>query len=159
LDVLSLPEEIYPLLTDGPDGTQQQWAALKNYNTEIRYYGDLWWPVAARLGRKQSTLQRSRVIEIAARAVEFDGRFDATEFVDEAVDRPEESVESIQREVLFGCEYDQYLVVPRVALKLESHEKQAVMDYCRETSQSLSEIIETKIESLVTSLTQNQNTD
>jgi len=58
LDVLSLPDEVHPLLTNGPEGTAQQWAALRNHNKNVRYYGDLWWSVAARLGRNQSKLSK-----------------------------------------------------------------------------------------------------
>jgi len=109
LDVLSLPEVVHPLLTHGPQGTQQQWAALRNHNKNIRYYGDLWWPVAARLGRNQSEISEQRVIGIAAKAVEFDNRDDATTFVERAISEPERSIKDVQKRVLFGKPYERYL--------------------------------------------------
>jgi len=148
LDVLSLPDEIHPLLNEGPEGSQQQWRALQNHNENVRYYGNLWWTVAARLGRNQSEISRSRVMRIAAKAVEFEQQHDAREFVDQAVKDRETRVENIQKEVLFGAQYNRYLEVPRVAVQLNRAEKQAIMDHCHETCQSLSEIIEDKIKSL-----------
>ncbi len=149
LDVLSLPEVVHPLLTHGPQGTQQQWAALRNHNKNIRYYGDLWWPVAARLGRNQSEISEQRVIGIAAKAVEFDNRDDATTFVERAISEPERSIKDVQKRVLFGKPYERYLEVPRVAVQLSELEKQAIMDHCYETNQSLSDIVEREIRSLV----------
>ena len=149
LDVLSLPEEIHPLLTDGPEGTAQQWAALRNHNKNVRYYGDLWWSVAARLGRHQSKITEGRVIRIAAKAVEFETSDDAAAFVDRAVNESERPVDEIQRRVLFGRRYDRYLEVPRVAVRMSEKEKQVIMDYCYETNQSLSDVVERQIRSIV----------
>jgi len=152
LDVLSLPDEIFPLLNEGPDGSQQEWTALQNHNENVRYYGDLWWTVAARLGRNQSNLSRSRVLRIAAKAVEFEEQYDAQEFVDQAIANPEERIENIQKKILFDAQYNRYLEVPRVAVKLDKGEKQAIMDYCYKSSQSLSKIIEDEIRSLADEL-------
>ncbi len=149
LDALSLPTEVHPLLNNGPEGTPQQWAALRNHNQNVRYYGDLWWSVAARLGRKQDRICDERILGIAATAVEFDTSDDAMEFVDKSVSQPGKAIGEIKRRVLLGRRYDQYLEVPRVAIRLTSEEKQAVMDYCYETNQSLSDIVEQEIGSLV----------
>ena len=104
---------------------------------------------AARLGRNQSKLSETRVIRIAAKAVEFDTSDDAASFVDRAVNESERPVEDIQKRVLFGRQYNQYLEVPRVAVRLSEAEKQAIMDHCYETNQSLSDIVEREIRSIV----------
>ncbi len=149
LDVLSLPNVVHPLLTNGPEGTTQQWTALQNYNRNICYYGNLWWPVAARLGRNQSEVSEDRVISIAVRAVEFDNRDDAAAFVDRAISEDERPVEEVQKRVLFGKQYERYLEVPRVAVQLSESEKQAIMNHCYETNQSLSDIVKREIRSIV----------
>jgi len=149
LDALSLPDVVHPLLTNAPEGTHRQWRALRNYNRNVRYYGDLWWPVAARLGRNQSGVSEGRIIGIAAKAVEFDNRDDAATFVDRAINESDRPIEDVQKRVLFGKRYERYLEVPRVAVELSESEKQAIMDHCYKTNQSLSDIVEREIRSLV----------
>ncbi len=157
LDVLSLPNEIHPLLNEGPEGSQQQWKALQNHNENIRYYGNLWWTVAARLGRNQSQLSQSRVLRIAAKAVEFEDQYDARKFVDQAIEDCETPVETIQKKVLFGAQYNRYLEVPRMAIQLDRTEKRAIMDYCHENNQSLSEVIEKEIKSIANDVNRSCN--
>ena len=153
IDVLSLPDEVHVLLSDGPEGTEQQWSALKNFNADVRQYGDLQWQVADRLARNQSGLSEQRVIEIAATAVEFQTAEQGIEFVDLAVANPEMRVDVLHRKVLFGKDYEQYLVIPRVSVKLSTAEKRAIMDYCHEQRKPLSEIISENITSLADELT------
>jgi len=148
LDVLSLPEEIHPLVTEGPTGSQQDWAALQHYNEDIRRYNGLSWTVAARIARTQGDHPRSRVVELAAKAIEFDTVDDALEFVEAAADQPETPLETVRKQVLFGNHHNRYLEVPRVAVKMTEEEKQAIMEYCRRTRQSLSDIVAAEIKSL-----------
>jgi len=155
IDVLSLPEEVHVLLSDGPDGDEQQWSALKNYNAEVRQFGDLQWLVADRLARNQSSISEQRVIEIAATAVEFQTVEQGIEFVDMAVTNPEMRVGVLQQKVLLGKDYEQYLVVPRVSLKLSTAEKRAIMDYCHEHRKPLCEIVSESFTSLADEITEN----
>jgi len=158
IDVLSLPDEVHVLLSDGPDGTDQQWSALKNYNEDVRQYGDLQWRVADRLARNQSDLSTKRVIEIAATAVEFQAVEQAIEFVDLAVANPETRVDMLHRKVLFGEDYDQYLVIPRIPVQLSTAEKRAIMDYCHEQRKPLSKIVSESITSLADEVIETENT-
>lgn len=153
LDVLSLPEEIHPLLTDGPPGSQQDWAALKHYNEKIRRYNGLSWTVAARIARTQEDHERSRVVELAAKAVEFNTVDDALEFVEAVADQPEMPLETVRKQVLFGSHHNRYLEVPRVAVQVTEEEKRAIMEYCHRTRKSLSEIVATEIEALAAEAT------
>jgi hypothetical protein len=145
---------VHILLKDGPDGSEQQWATLKNFNEDVRQYGELQWRVADRLARNQSELSETRIIEIAATAVEFQTVEQAVEFVDLAVTNPETRVDVIHRKVLFGKDYDQYLVIPRVSVKLSTEEKRAIMDHCHEQRQSLSKIVSENITTLAQDLTE-----
>jgi len=154
IDVLSLPDEIHVLLSDGPEGDEQQWSALKNFNSNVRQYGDLQWQVADRLARNQSDLSEQRIIEIAATAVEFRTVEQGIEFVDLAVTNPEMRVDVLHRKVLFGKDYEQYLVVPRVSVKLSTKEKRAIMDHCHEERKPLSEIVSESITSLADEVTE-----
>ncbi len=153
LDVLSLPAEIHPLLKDGPDGDDQAWNVLRNYNADVRQFSGLWWTVAAQLARNQSSLSRSRIIEIAATAVEFDTATDAMEFVELASAEPDTRIDMVRREVLLGSHHNQYLLVPRVPVKLSQEKKQAVLDHCHQQRKSLSDIVSESITSLASDLT------
>lgn len=148
LDALSLPEEVHLLLSDERAGSEQEWAALKNHNPAVRQYGGLWWDVAAQLAREMSSLDRSRVVGIAANAVAFETQADASEFVSDAAARPETPLETIRKEVLYGQEHDRYLEVPRVAVKMNREQKQAIMKHCRENRRSLTDIVTERIISL-----------
>ncbi len=147
-DVLSLPEEVHPLLVDGPDGTSQQWTALKHHNSEVRRYDGLSWTVAGYLARRQSSLSTDRVVGIGAMAVEFEHSDDAMEFVDRAVEAPDTRLATVRKEVLFGQQHPRYLEVPRVAVALDREEKQAVMEYCHQHRRSLSDVVTETIRSL-----------
>jgi ParB/RepB/Spo0J family partition protein len=141
LDVLSLPEEVHPLLVDGPEGSEQTWVALKNYNNDVRRYDGLQWTVAHQLARSQSELKEQRVIGIAAKAVEFERAEDAIEFVELAAEEPEKPLDTIRREVLLGQQHPRYIEVPRTVVQMERSEKQALMKYCREQRQSLTGLV------------------
>ena len=148
VNVLSLPEVVHPLLSNGPEGTDKQWVALKNYNPNVRQYSGLWWQVADVLATRQSKISQDRVIAIAAHAVVFSDQTDAKEFIKKAVSDEHRPLDMVQREVLSGNNHDQYLIVPRVAVKLSAEKKQAMMDHCHENRISLSEVVTEKIESL-----------
>lgn len=152
-DVLSLPEEVYPLLVNGPEGASQQWTALQHHNSEVRRYDGLSWTVAGYLARRQSGLSQDRVVGIAAMAVEFDHSDDAMEFVDRAAEAAETPLGSVRKEVLFGQQHPRYLEVPRVAVALEREEKQAVMEYCHQHRRPLTDIVTETVNSLATDLT------
>lgn len=149
LDVLELPEEVHPLLIDGPVGDPQSWQALQNHNPEVRQYRGLQWDVAAKLARNQCGLSRDRVLGIAAWAVEFDTKSGAQEFVTTATTHPDRPLGTIRKEVLFGEQYARYLEVPRTHVQLTREEKQAIMDYCANTRQSLTDLVTAEIKSLV----------
>jgi ParB/RepB/Spo0J family partition protein len=152
LDVLSLPGVVHILLSQGPDGTEQQWDTLKTFNEQVRQYGDLRWQVADRLAQQQSSLSESRVIKIAATAVEFDTVEQGVEFVDMAVNNPETRIDIIRRKILVGKDYDQYLIIPRESVKLSTEEKRAVFDYCHQQRRPLSEIVVEHVRSLAEDL-------
>lgn len=159
LDVLALPEEIHVLLADGPDGSDQQWAALQNHNEDVRQYGNLQWRVADRLARNRSGVSESRIIDIAATAVEFDTVGQAIEFVDTAVTNLETRVEVIRRKVLLGDDYERYLVIPRVPVELSMEEKRAVVEHCQQQRQSLSDIVTEGISSLAERLARDDTSE
>lgn len=159
IDVLSLPEEVHILLTDGPDGTDQQWASLKNFNEDVRQYSDLQWRVADRIARNQSAMSETRVIEIAATAVEFGTVDKAIEFVNTAVNNPDMRIEEVRRQILLGQDYDQYLVAPRVPIKMSPKKKQAVMEHCKQQRQSLADIVTERITALAGDLEKTSDDD
>ena len=72
-----------------------------------------------------------------------------------AVTNPEMRVGVLQQKVLLGKDYEQYLVVPRVSLKLSTAEKRAIMDYCREHRKPLCEIVSESFTSLADEITEN----
>jgi len=150
LGVLSLPDEVHPLLTDGPAGDPQQWAALKNYNPSVKQYGDLRWSVAAAITRGEQTVNTDRQIGIAAIAVRFDDTALAKEFVEQACSEPEVPLELIQNRVQFGGDHTQYLQLPRQAIRMDVSQRKAIMDYCRQTKQTLTEVIEASLKELDT---------
>jgi ParB-like chromosome segregation protein Spo0J len=156
LDALSLPVEIHPLLRADNAGSEQEWAALQNHNQDVRQYSGLSWDVAARLARQQDSLNKQRVVAIAATAVEFEMSV-AEEFVAEAAARPESPLATIRKEVLYGQQHDRYLEVPRVAVRLDHDEKQAIMEHCHQTRQSLSEIVTERIEALAQDVAENSS--
>jgi ParB/RepB/Spo0J family partition protein len=159
LDVLSLPEEVHILLSEGPDGSDRDWATLKNFNEDVRQYGGLQWQVADRLARNQSSVSTDRIIAIAATVVEFETVEQGVEFVDLAVANPDMEVDVIQRKVLLGEDYDRSLVVPRAPVALSGEKKQAVIDHCHQQRLSLSDIVAEHIKSLARELTsENANT-
>lgn len=155
LDALSLPVEIQPLLRGDNAGSEQAWAALQNHNPDVRQYSGLSWEVAARLARQQDSVCKQRVIAIAATAVEFEMAV-AEEFVAEAAARPGIPLATIRQEVLYGQQHDRYLEVPRVAVRLDHDEKQAIMEHCHQTRQSLSEIVTERIEALAQDVVENK---
>lgn len=148
LDVLSLPEEVHPLLIDGPDGRERDWAALRNYNDQVRRYDGLPWTVAGYLARRQAGLDEDRAIGIAALAVEFTQSEDAMEFIDRASDCPDKPLDLVRKEVLLGQQHPRVLEVPRVVVPLDRTQKQAIMEYCRENRRSLTDIVTETIESI-----------
>ncbi len=156
INVLSLPEEIHPLLTNGPEGTSNQWSVLKNYNEDVRQYNGLWWEVADVLATRQSEVSsKDRLLAIAANAVEFSNPDDSKEFIKQAVVDENRPLDMVRREICIGSGHDQYLIVPRVAIKLSPEKKQAMMDYCHQNRISLSEVVIEKIESLANEASDN----
>jgi len=148
LEVLSLPEEIHPLLSGGPTGTDQDWAALKNHNPDVRQYSGLRWDVAQEITRNEA-VSADRQIGIAAIAVTFRDADRAIEFVKLALENPETRLEVVRKQVEFGAAHPQYLELPE-AVRISDAEKQAIMDYCRRTQQSLSELIEQWVKEIAT---------
>lgn len=160
LNVLSLPQIIHPLLSVGPDGSSTEWAQLQSYNDDVRQYSGLRLQVADRLATLQSSVSsEERLIAIAATAVEFTEPKDAIEFIELAVDDDEKRLDMIRREVLIGSDHSQYLIVPRVAVNLTTEQRQALMDYCHQHRQPLSDIVAEEISDLAEEVTENGTVD
>lgn len=159
LNVLSLPEVLHPLLTIGPDGSEQQWTHLQNYNKDVRQYSGLTLQVADRLASQESSISsENRLIGIAAYAVEFSDPEDAIEFIELAVEDDDQRLDMVQREVLVGSNHSQYLIAPRVAVKLPAEKKQTVMEHCHQQRRPLSDIVSEAITSLADELTEDDAT-
>ena len=155
LNVLSLPEVIHPLLTIGPDGSFKQWSHLQSHNKDVRQYSGLTLQVADRLASQQSSISsENRLIGIAAYAVEFSEPEDAIEFIELAVEDDDQRLDMVQREVLVGSNHSQYLIAPRVAVKLPAEKKQAVMEHCHQQRRPLSDIVSEAVTSLADELTE-----
>ena len=148
LKVLSLPDEIHPLLNDGPSGTSQQWAALRNYNPDVRQYSSLRWTTAAEIARCPESIPESKQIGIAAIAVIFNSASLAEEFINEALDNPKTSLDVIRKKVQLGENYSEYLRIPQTHLQLNKEEKQAIIEYCRRNRLSLSGIIKNTVQDI-----------
>jgi ParB/RepB/Spo0J family partition protein len=148
LDVLSLPREVHLLLNDGPAGTEQEWMALKNHDPDVRRYDGLPWTVAARLARRQTELDRDRIVGIAVTAVTFDHSDEAEEFIELAADEQDRPLETVQKQVVFGQTYRRYLRVPQVVVPMREDKKEAVMDYCRLRRKPLSDVVKDTIEQI-----------
>ena len=156
LDVLSLPDVIHPLLIVGPEGSDKQWAHLKSYNDDVRKHKGLRLKIADRLAKRQSSeISNDRIIAIAANAVEFDEPQNAIEFIEKAV-ADERRLDIIQREVFAGSDHDQYLISPRVAIKLSDEKRRAVMEHCHQHRRQLSDIVSEAITSLADDLVENK---
>lgn len=155
LNVVSLPDVIHPLLSVGPDGTSRQWDRLQSYNEDVRQYSGLRLHVADRLATRQSSVgSDERIIAIAAQAVEFSDTEDAIRFIKLAAEHETEPLDTICREVRVGHDHTQYLVVPQTSVDLSREEKRAIMEYCHQQRESLSEIVTETITSLATELTE-----
>jgi hypothetical protein len=148
LDVLSLPDAIHPLLNDGPAGTSQQWAALQNYNPDVRQYGTLRWQTAAKIARCPDSIGDSRKVGIAAIAVVFEDTSQAQEFISKALARTDTNLDIIRKQVQLGESYSEYLRIPRTDLQLSQDEKQAIIEYCRRNRLSLSGIIKNTVQDI-----------
>lgn len=160
LNVLSLPEVIHPLLTIGPDGSSKQWSHLQNYNGDVRQYSGLTLQVADRLATQQSAVSsETRLIRIAAYAVEFSDPEDAVEFIELAVEEDKKQLDRVQREVLVGSDHSEYVIAPRTAVKLSSEKKQAVIENCHQRRRSVSDIVTETITSLADELTEGNKSD
>jgi ParB/RepB/Spo0J family partition protein len=147
LAALALPEEVHVLLSEGPDGSEQEWQALQNHNETVRRYGDLSWVVAAKLGRtyRAGEISQGRAIALAANAVCYELDL-ATSFVELGCDEPEWPVQTIHRLVQQNAEDGEYLQVPRVSVPLEKNQKQQVMKYCAEKKTPLSELVSSHLQ-------------
>jgi ParB/RepB/Spo0J family partition protein len=154
LHILTLPEVIHPLLIVGPDGSTGTWSRLKSYNADVKQYSGLTLKVADQLATHQSLVGEERIIGIAAYAVEFSASEDAIEFVEKAVTNDSQRLDMIQREVFAGSDHHQYIIVPRVAVKLPDAKRRAVMDHCHQQRRQLSDIVSETITSLAEDLTE-----
>jgi hypothetical protein len=159
LDVMSLPRELHPLLKNGPEGSTQECSMVRNNNDDVRQYSGLWWTVAAQVARGQSAVACSRIFAIAAQAVEFELADDAMEFVELALENPQTDLDTLRRQVLLGSHHSQYLLVPRVPVRLQTDKKQAVLDYCHQNRTSLSDVVAEKIESLADEVSDDGSTE
>jgi hypothetical protein len=80
--------------------------------------------------------------------VQFGDTALAKEFVEQARSEPDTGLEVIRKRVEFGSNHTQYLELPRQAIPMEVEERKAIMDYCQQTRQTLSGIIEQSLREL-----------
>jgi hypothetical protein len=156
---MSLPRELHPLLKNGPEGSTQEWSMVRNNNDDVRQYSGLWWTVAAQVARGQSAVAFSPIFAIPAQAVELELADDAMEFVELALENPQTDLDTLRRQVLLGSHHSQYLLVPRVPVRLQTDKKQAVLDYCHQNRTSLSDVVAEKIESLADEVSDDGSTE
>jgi len=152
LEALSLPDLVHPLLQSGPQGTEQQWLALQNYNQDVRRYEGFSWRVGATLGRQVDRLQETRVVSIAVHAVEYETAEQAIEFATKAAEQSEMPLKTVQQQVRWEGQHTEYLVVSRVTLKLDHQDKEALMEHCAENRTPLCEVVETQLREFVAEL-------
>jgi hypothetical protein len=153
LRVLSLPTEIHPLLIDGPEGTESDWQALRNYNTEVRRYRGLPWVVAHHLAKHHEDIDDARTIGAAAWAVCFDDRERAKEFVQMAAESPDLGLELILKQMHLAGPGDGRLIVPRVVVSLSPEQKQTLIEHTHQTRTPLPAIVEQQIKQFVGEIT------
>ena len=157
IKALELPEEIHPLLTEGPEGSDQDWYALQNFNQRVRQFGSLHWQVGEMLARRRDGLSDQRTIGIAAMAVKYDTQTLARKFVSEATEAdPNIPLETIYEKVLFGDEEQHYLKAPSVTLRVSPETKHDVMDYCSEQQVALSNLVEEALKEVVRKVSENK---
>jgi hypothetical protein len=149
LTALSLPAVVHPLLQNGPEGTEDQWMSLKNYNEDVRRYDGFSWRVGSRLGRHADEFSATRLIDIATQAVEYTKTERALQFVQRAVESPQTPLRTIHKQVQWAGKYEEYVEVPRVAFKLDSQEKEALMDYCASNQRALRDLVESQLRDFV----------
>lgn len=142
LAVVSLPEIVHPLLRDGPAGTESDWAALQNYNTEIRRYDGLRWETAHHLARQAAGMSHTRLLGVAATVVTFDDPAAGREYIRLASEQADTPLETLQRQVRFGSQEWRYVRVPQTTVQLDAEAKEALLRHCHEKRQSLSTLIE-----------------
>jgi len=153
LNALWLPSVIHPLLYDGPDGTNREWQALKNHNSEVQRYKGLSWRVAGRLGRRarEHEISHDRIVSIAANAVQYD-RDEALEFIESATSEPTVPIQTVHRRIQQDGKYSEYLQIPQVTVDLDEDKRQAIMSHCADQRQPLSSLVEEQIRSVATEL-------
>lgn len=152
LHALALPEVVHPLLQNGPDGTDQQWLALGNYNDDVRRYAGFSWRVGARLGRHADNLPESRVLGIAAQAVEYDTTKEALQFVQTAIENQDTPLPTIHRRVTWDGHHSKYLELPRVTMEIEPQQKEALMEFCADERQPLADLVEGQLREFIAEL-------
>jgi len=142
LRALSLPEEMHPLLRDGPDGTDRQWHVLRNYNSDVRQYKGLSWRVGGYLGKywQAGDLNRDRLLHVGATAVEYDAE-SAELLIDLAVENPEKPLRTIRKQVHHEDTYEECLTVPQLRVPVSEEEKRAMMNHCAEERETLSNVV------------------
>ena len=155
LAALSLPEETHVLLSDGPDGSEQDWQALSNYHEDVKRYGNLSWVVAAKLGRayRAREISATRAIALAANAVQYEVD-QGLSLVELGCDEPDWPIRTLHQRVQQDMTGTQYLQVPRVAVPLSKREKQLVMEYCRDNGVPLSILIKDGLQKFAENLSE-----
>jgi ParB/RepB/Spo0J family partition protein len=154
LRVLSLPEEIHPLLTDGPDGTQQDWQALCTHNPDIKRYDGLSWVVAEEITKHADTLDAQRAIGIAANAVVFNDRKTAKQYIRRAAESPELLPETVLQQVQFNGQRDRTVKIPQVVMSVPPEDKRALMRHLHQTRTTLPQFVESQTNELIREITE-----
>ena len=148
LRVLALPNEIHPLLIDGPTGTDSDWQALRTHNPDIRRYDGLSWVVAHELAKHRTDISEQRLLGIAANAVVFDDRSMAKEFVRRAVEETEHHPETVLRQIQLADQPDGTVTLPQLVVSLSPAEKEALLTYLHQTRTPLPEFLRKQVHDL-----------
>jgi ParB/RepB/Spo0J family partition protein len=154
LNVLELPDVIHRLLKIGPEATNKQWEYLRSFNEDVRQYSGLTLDTADVLADHQSSVTEEQLIGIASYAVEFGNSNDTIGFIEKAVEDDDVRLDMIQREIYAGSDHNQFIIVPRVKVKLPEDQRRALMDYCLQHKQQPSDIVADNIKSLASEITE-----
>ena len=141
LEALQLPEPLHLLLSGGPEGNTGDWAALQQHNQHIARYNNMSWEIASYLSRRRNDVSTERLIGIGATVLRFDNSKKKKAFIDRAVELSETHLETVWKEIEFNGESEKYLQLDSVTVRMSPKKKQALMRYCREYEQSVTEMV------------------
>ena len=141
LETLQLPEPLHLLLPGGPEGNTSDWAALRQHNRHIDRYGNMSFEIASYLARRRDDVPAERLTGIGATVLQFDDSEQKKAFITRAVELPDTHLETVWKEIAFNGESERYFEVRPVAVRMSPKEKQALMRYCKQNKQSVTEMV------------------